>query len=151
MNSNRLYRALALSLAFLIAFTSIGFSLDLHFCQERLKSVSLFGEAKTCHDIAASSHCKKLTSACKATSKQLQEGCKKNCCHNETIVVDSLNADFTNPQLLTLQTKSLDFVLAFVYSYCLPNPISTTSTAYLYYKPPLPERDFQVLFQTFLI
>ena len=53
MNSfSSTYRLIALMMAFLMFFTSAGFTMDMHYCGGELKSVSFFGKAKTCHDMA---------------------------------------------------------------------------------------------------
>jgi len=44
-------RVISLLLAFLLGFTSVGYSIDLHFCQGHLKSVALIGKAKSCHEM----------------------------------------------------------------------------------------------------
>ena len=68
-------------MAFLMFFTSIGFSMDIHYCQGHLKSISLLGKAKNCHDIQAmkSDHCKKTKTSCNhgtdKISQKEAEGC----------------------------------------------------------------------------
>lgn len=51
--ATRTYRYIALGLAVMLLSVSVGFSLDLHYCQGRVKSFSLFGSAKGCDEIAA--------------------------------------------------------------------------------------------------
>ena len=104
------YRLIALMLAFLMFFSSAGFAMDMHFCQGKLKSVSFFGKAKTCHDMADNTmkncpHHKKMMAEKKGCSED------KNCCSNKTVHFQSdqdhqlQTADFVvTKQLKQLQT-----------------------------------------------
>ncbi len=80
-NNKRILRPVALILAFLVGFASIGVSMDRHICQGRVKSISLFGKAKTCLEMNSQqsgvSSCKKHHH-CKHSKKKT-----KPCCHNE--------------------------------------------------------------------
>lgn len=51
--SKQTYRFIALSLAVILFSATVGFSLDLHYCQGKVKSFSVFGSAKGCDEIAA--------------------------------------------------------------------------------------------------
>ena len=67
--------------------SSTGFSIDFHYCQGQVKSFSLIGKAKSCHEQAEKNHCKKKLKACHAdqsNSKKIKQ-CKKDCCSNKTI------------------------------------------------------------------
>ena len=48
MNTKFSYRALAMFMAFLMFSSSIGFSMDIHYCGDELKSFSFFGDAEAC-------------------------------------------------------------------------------------------------------
>ena len=45
------YRIIALTMAFLMFFTSVGFTVDMHYCQGKLKTFNFFGKAKSCHEV----------------------------------------------------------------------------------------------------
>ena len=89
-----LHRVISLTLAFLITFTSVGFSIDVHYCKDKLKSVSLFGEAESCHAV-------KKTCPNHPSKVQEKED-DKNCCKNESIEIEKLDSEFNLSQDFTL-------------------------------------------------
>lgn len=134
-------------------FTStVGFSMDMHYCQDELKSIAFFGKAKSCHDVKETKTCHHS----KKTSSNSDEGDFKNidqdnCCHNENLTVEKSNLDAPNPELGTLNHFQLKFIstnaVAFIYKYN-KNKLQNNFRKYI---PPLPQHNTQVLFQTFLI
>ena len=76
------YRFVALMMAFLMFFSSVGFAMDMHYCGGKIKSISFFGKAKNCHEMVGESdtpikncpHHKKMM----ADEKSCFED--KNCC-----------------------------------------------------------------------
>jgi len=145
------YRLIALMLAFLMFFSSAGFAMDMHFCQGKLKSVSFFGKAKTCHDMADNTmkncpHHKKMMAEKKGCSED------KNCCSNKTVHFQSdqdhqlQTADF----VVTKQLKQ--FVIAYVSVFLGEDfDLKREVIAFARYKPPLIPRDIPVLHQAFLL
>ena len=130
--------------------TSTGFSIDMHFCGNHLKSFSLTGKAKNCFELAKTSKCAKHQQTEVATPEC--EMSKKDCCHNKTLV---LQADLT-PDIpandLIISPQLQDFLVAYVAVFLksiLPNERHHSSFAH--YKPPLILRDIPVLVQSFLI
>ena len=98
----RLHRTIALTLAGLLLFSSTGWSLNAHFCQDVLRGISLFGETESCHDAPpeAMSCCRlpvadapKKLSCCSAPveSPEVQSD---DCCSDKTIVLQS-NLNFS--------------------------------------------------------
>lgn len=152
MKSNRSYRIVALLMALLMLVSSTGFSIDLHYCQGNLKSFSLFGTAKSCHDKADTKHCKRKEMTCKAEKiEQVKDNCHKNCCSNKKIEID---ADDT--QKITAQKLSkpqIQFISLFIEHFVLalnktrfPN-----DSPHQNYIPPLLNKDIPVLIQSFLL
>jgi len=128
----------------------MSYTIDFHYCQGQLKSFSLFGKAKNCHEMAskmASCHHKKQVDkkpmACSESDN--------NCCNNETVHYESdldqqfLNFDFFNldSQLFVVATPeaSLDDLFIDI----------KEITPFAHYKPPLIQKDISVLFETFLL
>ena len=85
----RTYRSVALAMALLVLCSSVSFSMDMHFCQGRLKSVSLYGKAKNCHEQAAR-HAAMPNCPHHRKMAEQQAGCSedKNCCSNHALQVD---------------------------------------------------------------
>ena len=147
------YRLVALTLALLMFFTSVGFTMDMHYCQGKLKSFSLLGKAKNCHEKAAKMancpHHQKMT----ADTKQ-ENGCsmdQKDCCQNRMLHVQA-DQDLQKPAIDFLHNHQLQqFVVAYVLTFFSNQIISTDTIAFARYKPPLIPRDIPVLFESFLI
>ena len=152
------HRIAAISMALLMLIASTGFSMDIHYCQDQIRGISFFGKAKSCHE-------KQKTPPCHKTKTRLTDGqefChhkedgvskaeKDNCCHNETIVIEKSDLDATLTYLTTVHDIQLDFVAAFISVYVFNNSVLAVYQPYALYKPPLPDRDIQVLYQTFLL
>ena len=148
------YQLIALLMAFLMFFTSAGFTMDMHFCGGELKSISLFGKAKTCHDIVGENETPMKN--CPHHKKMMVEkkGCSedKDCCSNETLVLqaDQDQKVQTNDFVVNKQLKQ--FVIAFVAVFFAADFDLQRDTAnFAHYKPPLIQRDIPVLNQTFLL
>lgn len=156
------HRITAVFMALLMFLTSTGFSMDMHFCQDRLVSISLLGKAESCHKLKKSAchttkkscHSQKSCHHSKAGTNQkdlFHLSDKDSCCHNETVVVKKSDIEATAPQLAADQDIQLDVVAAFVMAYLFNYDPQTFHKPHTLYKPPLPDRDIQVLYQTFLI
>ena len=145
------HRITAISMALLMMLSSTGFSMDIHYCQDQLKSVSLLGKAKSCHAKQETPPCHKMKKSCHHKEDNVSKADKDNCCHNETVVIEKSDLDATPTQLSTVQDIQLDFVAAFVAVYVFNYSVQADFQPYAQYKPPLPDRDVQVLYQTFLI
>ena len=137
------HRVTSLVLAILMLCTSVGFSIDLHFCKGELKSFSLLGEAESCHTMKKSCpHHENMMVADKS---------EKDCCSNKTIEIDDLDSDFnitTDVQLTDLQLK---FVTSFIYTFISLSPPRVVKSMFLEKHNPLPPIDIYVLLERFLI
>ncbi len=145
------YRIIALMMAFLMFFTSVGFVMDMHFCQGKLKSVSFFGKAKTCHDMADNTmkncpHHKKMTAEKKDCSED------KNCCSSKTVQLQSDQDQKVQTNDFVVNKQLKQFVIASVAVFFAADfDLQREATTFAHYKPPLIQRDIPVLNQTFLL
>lgn len=142
------YRLIALFLALLMFTTSAGFAIDMHYCQDELKSYRLFGEAENCHEKAkAYPHHPKM--------EVKKEGCameREGCCHNETLLLQA-DQDQSTQSFEYSVNKPLQLFLAayFIAFHTDLQPGNTRATDFLHYKPPSIHRDIPVLIQSFLL
>jgi len=152
-NINRTYRLISLTLALMIFTSSVGLTIDLHYCGGELKSTSFIGNAKSCHDIAIA----KSNKSCRHHQKTIKTEDKissnpKDCCENKTqryqldddrnIVISDIN----------ISTISTDFIHAFIFVFALNiNSYENKTESFNDYHPPIISRDFSVLFQNFLL
>ena len=152
--SRNTYRLLPLTMAFLMLFTSVGFSMDLHYCQGHLKSISLIGKAKNCHELQAQStsdHCKKAKASCNHTGESLTQKEADGCCNNKTVTIVDLDEDFFisdgNLEYNTLNIIAINLDQSHIDAIVVNHDVD----AYLHYKPPETHKDFQSYFQIFII
>ena len=154
------YRITATLLSALMLISSTGVAMDMHYCQDILKSVRLIGEAPTCHDQEAKEkmpacHKKAIQKAEKQCHKNdstsEEEECQNDCCSHEVIHAQ-LDADYLkseqnqleyNPQLTQV------FLSTFILIYQSNSEL--VKDHFLNYKPPLPDKDIPVLIQSFQI
>lgn len=154
MGYSQSYKFFAFLLALLMLITSAGFSLDLHYCQGNLKNLAFFKEAKSCHELAekaTSEHCKKMQKPCQKNNDTISKDvCEKSCCSHNTILVEA-ETDIFSTKIINTDNLSSDFIVAFVYTFGTTYSSTEYSNKYNLYKPPLPDKDLSVLFQSFLI
>lgn len=144
-------------------FTSIGFSLDMHYCQDEIQSISVFGKAKSC-DKLANHHCDQTTRSCHKSNKNNNSAlsscdsqisgneCDRDCCHNKSIQLENLDENSLSASYISLELNQIQFVLAFVSSFYYPTIFKELRvTEFSKYRPPLIERDLQLLFQSYLL
>ncbi len=93
MHVTKLYRCFALSMAFLVFLSTAGLSVDMHFCNDQLKGISLIGKAANCHE--KESHCKNSKKACHQKKHQESKStlAKDDCCNNEHFILQ-MDVDF---------------------------------------------------------
>ena len=149
--TNSIYRFIALTLALLMFTTSVGFAVDMHYCQGQLKSVSFFGKAKNCHEMSSGDSMKNCPHHKKMMKQNSNSSIDKNdCCDNKTMHFQSdqdqvfQTLDFTNKQ-------AQQFILAYVAVFFNSRLIETDTPTFAKYKPPLVLRDIPVLVQSFLL
>ena len=154
MFSRVAYQFSVIVIAGVLALASSGMSVDLHFCQGYLHSVSLIGEARSCHDQLSSSTCheKSSKSCCSKKTAKVSKECTSGCCQRETIVLD-FDEEYMawaseSGSLDQLDTKS---GYGIIYNQYLQRNIDPYQIEYLNFKPPLIVRDFFSVNQVFLI
>lgn len=145
------YRIIALLLAFLMFFTSTGFSMDVHYCQGKVKTISLFGKAKACSANEAAT-CYHRTSS-SVDKQNLQTSVKKKkCCHNQNMATGSFEFEGTSSDLITLQDVQFEFIVAFVAAFVEHHSVLTNDyVSFNIHQIPIPDQDLHVLYQSFLI
>jgi len=147
------YRIIALTMVLLMFFTSVGFTVDMHYCQGKLKTFNFFGEAKSCHDIGQGmKDCpfhKKMEAASKSNESTIS---KKDCCSNKTIHFQA-DQDQQNQidNALVVSPQLQYFVIAFIEVFINSSVIETDKPSFALYKPPLIAKDTYVLLETYLL
>ena len=126
----------------------MGFVIQKHFCQNKLKSVSVFVEAKSCHeDMTEKSSCPMHRTE-EHNHNSNQE--KKGCC-DDTAEFVKLDQKFQT-ESFQIQLQNNPILLGIIVLALRLSALEedTPPTHFLNYKPPLLVCDFTVSLQTFL-
>mgnify|MGYP001568497196 CR=1 FL=1 len=125
-------------MALLVLFSTLSFTVDMHYCGETLVETAIFHKAKGCG---------------MEMENPSTEGCSidmKNCCSNEQLVIDGQDELKVPFDILTFDQQL--FVASFLYSYInLFEGLEENVTAYLDYSPPIVFRQIYKLDETYLI
>jgi len=137
-------------MAIVIVASSITYTIDFHYCQGQLKSFSLLGTAKNCHEMAEMMASCPHHQASNSEDKLCAED-EKDCCSNETVHVESdIDQQQENIDELNFEVDHLKLIFA---SATLQHyqDYSQDYCPYKKYQPPLIQRDLPVLFESFLL
>ena len=134
-------------LALLIFFSSTGFTVNSHYCQNELKGVNVFLHPKTCHEKQSKASCHKEAQ----TSCELEKACKNGCCTNTSDYV-KLDQDqqFNGFEFKAFDDPVVIAALWLLSGFNFADDIKV-SIEYLNYKPPLLDFDFPAVLQSFLL
>ena len=126
-------------LAFLVLFTTMSFTVNMHYCGDTLVDTAIFQKVKTC---GMNMQKATTTSECAIT--------KKNCCNSEQIVVDG-----QDELQLSIDTLTFDqqlFITSIVYTYInLFEGLDRKPIPFNDYSAPLIVKDIQVLDEVYII
>lgn len=130
-----LTKTIAFTLAFLVLYSTLSFTVDKHYCGDFLVDVSFTGEAVGCG----------MEMDSKATTK------KKNCCKDETLNIEGQDElQLTSFNKITFEKQQ--FLTAFVFAYQnLLFDKSKEKSFQRVFPPPEIYQNYQVIYQSFLI
>ncbi|WP_223170178.1 HYC_CC_PP family protein [Maribacter aquimaris] len=135
---NVLHKIMSFTMAVVVLFSTMSFTVDMHFCGDILVEAAIFHKAKGCG---------------MEIQKPSTEGCtltKKNCCDNEKLVVDGQNE--LQQQVDHISFDQHVFIASFVYTYLnLFEGLDNNVSSYEKYEPPLVFRQIFKLDETYLI
>ena len=135
-----LTKILSVTLAFAVLLATSSFTVDMHFCCNKLVDVAVFGKAKPCKD-------KKQDLS--IPSKKCSLG-QMDCCSNKSIV--KMAEDNLKKSQVELDANNNVFVHAFFHSYInIFEGFELNVVPFLNYDPPWIEKDLLVHYETFLI
>lgn len=133
-----LHNAISVTLATLMLFVTMSFTVDMHYCGDTLVHYSLTQKAHTCGmEEMQTENCR-------------MEISKKSCCTDKHVVIEG--QDDPKISIDKLTTAQHVFVASFYYSYI--NPVKNTDKNILLvrnYKPPILKRDIYKLHETYII
>lgn len=133
-------KIVSITLAFVVVFATSSFTVDMHFCCNKLVDMAVLSKAKPCKD-------KELDK--ETTSKKCSLG-QKGCCSNSSFVKNAddnakkAQFEFTSDTIVSLRT--------FFYTYVnLFEGFELKAIPFKIYDPPFLEKDILVLHETFLL
>ena len=125
-------------MAIVVLFSTMSFTVDMHYCGDTLVDSAIFHKAETCG---------------MEMESPSTEGCSikiKDCCSDEQLVIDGQDELKITFDKLTFDQQV--FVASFVYTYInLFEGLEENVTSYRDYAPPLVIRQIYKLDETYLI
>ncbi len=122
-------------------FSTSSFTVDMHFCCNKLVDMAFFSKAESCTDIVQKKD---------NTSRQCSSIQEKDCCDNQTVVKEG--DDTFKKSTSVLEIETLVFINSLVYSYInLFEELEENIVSFPVYRPPLLSTDIIILNETFLI
>ncbi|MGB5417594.1 MAG: hypothetical protein WBN21_02095 [Algibacter sp.] len=133
-----LHKTFSVSLALLVLFSTVSFTIEKHYCGDTLVETAIFQKAKGC-----GMEMEKIsTDTCSFT--------KKNCCTDEKIAVEG--QDELQLQIDKISFEQQVFIASFVYTYInLFEGLDNNVSSYEAYEPPLVIRQLYKIDETYLI
>ncbi|GAA4956408.1 hypothetical protein GCM10023314_32640 [Algibacter agarivorans] len=133
------HKTISTLMAFVVLFSTMSFTIDMHYCGDILIDTSVFSKANSCGmDMQKTDS----TSDCSIT--------KKDCCTDEQIAVEG-----QDELKIAFETLTLDehlFIASFFYTYInLFEGLEENITSYKDYETPLVIRQIYKIDETYLI
>ncbi|MCF7561599.1 hypothetical protein L3X39_13210 [Sabulilitoribacter multivorans] len=125
-------------MAFVVLFSTMSFTLNMHYCGDNLVETAIFKKAKGCGMEME----KPSTQGCSVT--------KKNCCDDKQLVIEG--QDELQVQVDKISFDQQVFIASFFYTYInLFEGLDSNVSSYEEYKPPLVIRRIYKIDETYLI
>lgn len=125
-------------MAFIVLFSTMSFTIEMHYCGENLVDTAIFKKAKSCGMEME-----------KPSSKSCSVS-KKNCCNDKKVIIDGQNE--LQLSFDTLSFEQQQFVYSFIYTYInLFEGLEGNITSFSEFPPPLIVRNIYKLDETYLI
>ena len=132
------HKTMSMLMAFVVLFSTMSFTLDMHYCGDTLVETAFFHKAKGCG---------------MEMEKPSTEGCaitKKKCCNDEQLVVDGQDELQVSVDKICFEQQLL--IAAYVYTYMnLFEGFDSKVSSFEKYKPPLVIRQLYKIDETYLI
>ncbi|GAA4272675.1 hypothetical protein U6A24_07970 [Aquimarina gracilis] len=129
----------AILMSAIILLSTISFTVDAHYCGDDLVDLAFYKEAKSCgmEQIKSTKDCGDKVE-------------KKSCCTDKQIVLEG--QDDLKDNTIKLSFEQQVFIISYAYSYHnLFQNLDASITSFIGHPPPLLDKDYQVLYETFLI
>jgi len=132
------HKTISFLMALVVLFSTMSFTVDMHFCGDSLVDTAVFSKATTCGmemDKVTNSNCTTV---------------KDNCCTEQEIAFKGQKELKTSSEQFTFQQQL--FVVSFIQSYInLFEGVQEDTTPFKNYTPPLVVKEIHKLDQVYLI
>ncbi|WOD44168.1 HYC_CC_PP family protein [Hwangdonia lutea] len=132
------HKIASLAMAFVVLFSTMSFTLNMHYCGDTLVETAIFSKAKGCG---------------MDMEKPSTDGCsivKKNCCDDKQLIVDG--QDELQLHVDTISFEQQVFIASFIYTYINSfEGIDKKEASFEEYKPPLVTKQIFKIDETYLI
>lgn len=133
------HKVLSVLMAFVVLFTTMSFTVDMHYCGNTLVDFSIIQKAATC-----GMEKQKKPISCEERKTE------KSCCSDEQMIIEGL--DYFKISFDKLSFEQQTFITTFFYTYInVFEGLEENIIPFKDYSPPPLIRDVQILHQTFLI
>lgn len=133
------HKTLSIFMATLVLFTTMSFTVDMHYCGDSLIDFSLIQNAHTC-----GMDTEQPTKDCE------NEITEKSCCTDKQVIVEG--QDDLKLSIDTLNFDQQVFVASFFYTYInLFEALDSNIIPFRDYRPPILIRDIQKLHESYLL
>tara|TARA_R110002049_G_scaffold191337_1_gene360234 strand:+ start:952 stop:1371 length:420 start_codon:yes stop_codon:yes gene_type:complete len=135
-----LIKIVSISLALVVLFATSPFTVDMHFCCNKLVDVAVFGKAKPCKD---------KEQDLSIPSKKCSLG-QMDCCSNKSMVNKA--DDIFKKAQFQFEYNNIVFLQTLFYTYVnLFEGLDLKVVPFVNYNPPWIEKDILILHETFLL
>ena len=140
-------------------FSSIGFSMDIHFCGGEIETIGFYDKADQCNMMKKAEMQTKSHACCSAKTetvshcqtKSTENTVKKgSCCTNEQFTLQSTD-DAQTSTVFNLTNIDLTFVTLYIFNQVYNFEPKTEINNFDYYSPPPIPNDVTILHQVFII
>jgi hypothetical protein len=132
------HKIMSVSMAMVVLFSTMSFTIDMHFCEDTLVTTSVFSKAESC------GMDKVLTNACE------KPDVKKDCCKEKQLIHQS-NDTFKTLSSDVFSSNQV-FIASYIYTYAaLFNNLPRQIIPFKNYDPPIVVKDIQLFDEVFLI
>ena len=129
---------MSLTMAFVVLFSTMSFTVNMHYCGDTLVETAIFHKAEGC----GMEMDKPSTDGCKIS--------KNNCCDDKQLIIDG--QDELQLQVDKISFEQQVFIASFVYTYInLFEGLDKNVSSFEEYKPPLVVKQIFKIDETYLI
>jgi len=136
------HKILAVIIAVVLLISTMSFTVEKHVCMGEVTSTSYFTSVESCGMVMNED-------GCTGDDLSQQNMQKEKCCND---VHELIPGNQTEQQAIdNFELNQIQFVLVYTYTYLNLYESKEDTSSIIHFSPPIVEKDYQILFQSFLI